>query len=104
MEENTFIYYKDVEKTLKNNNFFGFTAKRDKEKNRILYRYKNIRYPNLLVKILTMKLNPNSIPSNNIVLGIKFNDNEIEGWNDFINELKNIKKYHKKSHGNNKKN
>ena len=54
-----------------------------------------------------MRLDPSKIQSDKIVLGIKFNDIEIGGWNDFINELKFVHKYNKQknyNYGNNKKN
>ena len=107
MSKNKFIYYKAVDKILENNYFFGFTAKRNKEANRILYTYRNIRYPNVLINVLTMRLDPTKIQSEKIVLGIKFNDIEIGGWNDFINELKHVYKYNKQkiyNYGNTKKN
>ena len=107
MSKNKFIYYKAVDKILEDNYFFGFTAKRNKEANRILYTYRSVRYPNVLINVLTMRLDPSKIQSDKIVLGIKFNDIEIGGWNDFINELKFVHKYNKQknyNYGNNKKN
>jgi hypothetical protein len=104
MEKSNFIYHKSVVKILENNYFFGFTAKRSKETNRILYTYRSVRYPNVLINVLTMRLDPSKIQSDKIVLGIKFNDIEIGGWNDFINELKFVHKYNRKDYGNTKKN
>ena len=107
MNKNKFIYYKAVDKILEDNYFFGFTAKRNKEENRILYTYRSVRYPNVLINVLTMRLDPSKIQSDKIVLGIEFNDIEIGGWNDFINELKHVYKYNKQknyNYGNNKKN
>ena len=100
MSKSKFIYYKAVNKILENNYFFGFTAKRNKEANRILYTYRSIRYPNVLINVLTMRLDPSKIQSDKIVLGIKFNDIEIGGWNDFINELKHVYKYNKQKNYN----
>lgn len=104
MSKNKFIYYKAVDKILEDNYFFGFTAKRNKKTNRILYTYRSVRYPNVLINVLTMRLNPSKIQSDKIVLGIKFNDIEIGGWNDFIDELKFVYKYNRKDYGNPKKN
>lgn len=107
MSKNKSIYYKAVDKILEDNYFFGFTAKRNKETNRMLYTYRSVRYPNVLISVLTMRLDPSKIQSDKIVLGIKFNDIEIGGWNDFINELKFVHKYNKQknyNYGNNKKN
>lgn len=104
MSKSKFIYYKAVDKILENNYFFGFTAKlnkeANKEENRILYTYRSIRYPNVLINVLTMRLDPSKIQSDKIVLGIKFNDIEIGGWNDFINELKHVYKYNKQKNYN----
>lgn len=104
MSKSKFIYYKAVDKILENNYFFGFTAKRNKEANketnRILYTYRSIRYPNVLINVLTMRLDPSKIQSDKIALGIKFNDIEIGGWNDFINELKHVYKYNKQKNYN----
>lgn len=104
MSKNKFIYYKSVDKILGDNYFFGFTAKRNKKTNRIVYTYRSIRYPNAIISVLTMKLDPSNIQSDKIVLGIKFNDIEISGWNEFIKELKFMNKYNKKNYGNTKKN
>ena len=102
MEKNDFIYYKAVEKVLEDYSFHGFTAKRE-NKSRVLYTYRSVRYPNVLISVLTLKLDPNKIPSEKIVLGIKFNNFEVEGWKDFIGELKNLNKNYKTKYGNNKK-
>lgn len=104
MSKNKFIYYKAVDKILEDNYFFGFTAKRNKKTNRILYTYRSVKYPNVLISVLTMRLDPSKIQEDKIVLGIKFNDIEIGGWNDFINELKFVYKYNRKDYGNTKKN
>jgi hypothetical protein len=104
MSKNNFIYYKTVNKILEDNNFFGIIAKRNRGANRILYTFHNIRYPNVIVKVLTMRLEPNDIKSEKIVLGIKFNETEVEGWKEFINKLKDITTYKKKNHGDTKKN
>ena len=96
MNKNKFIDYEAVDKILEDNYFYGFTAKRNRKTNRILYTYRSVRYPNVLISVLTMKLDPSKIQSDKIVLGIKFNDIEIGGWNDFINELKFVYKYNKK--------
>lgn len=103
MSKSNFIYYKSVVKVLEDNTFYGITAKRNKKTNRILYTYCSIKYPKVAISVLTMKLDPSNIQSDKIVLGIKFNDKEVEGWNDFINELKTITTY-KKKNGNPKKN
>jgi hypothetical protein len=102
MSKNNFIYYKEVEKILKNNMFFGLAAKR--ENNRITYTYHSVRYPNVLIKVLTLKLDPKKILSEKIVLGIKFNDTEINGWKEFVNEMANLNKNYKTKYGNIKKN
>ena len=103
MSKNKFIYYKAVDKILENNYCVGCTAKRNKKGNRVLYTYRSVRYPNVLISVLTMRLDPSKIQSDKIVLGIKFNDIEIGGWNDFINELKFVHKYNRKDYGNIKK-
>lgn len=96
MSKNKFIYYKAVDKILRDNYFFGFTAKRNKKTNRVLYTYRSVRYPKVLISVLTMRLDPSKIQSDKIVLGIKFNDKEVEDWNGFINKLKDINTYKKK--------
>ena len=40
-----------------------------------------------------MRLDPSNVLSDKIVLGIKFGDTEVNGWNDFINKLKEITAY-----------
>ena len=104
MSKSNFIYYKSVVKVLEDNTFYGITAKRNRKTNRILYTYRSIKYPNVLISVLTMRLDPSKIQSDKIVLGIKFDDKEVEDWNGFINKLKDITTYKKKNHGNTKKN
>lgn len=104
MEKSKFIYYKSVEKILGDNSFYGFTAKRNRKTNRVLYTYRSVKYPNVLVSVLTMRLDPSKIQSDKIVLGIKFNDKEVKDWNGFVNKLKDITTYKKKNHGDTKKN
>ena len=103
MSKNKFIYYKAVDKILEDNYFYGFTAKRNRKTNRILYTYRSVKYYNVTISVLTMRLDPSKIQYDKIVLGIKFNDIEIGGWNDFINELKFVYKYNRKDYGNSKK-
>lgn len=102
MENSDFIDYNEVVKILENNWFYGFTVKR--ENNRVTYTFKSIRYPNVLISVKTLKIEPNKIPSKKIVLGIKFNNIEINGWKEFINGLKEIYKFNKKNYGAYKKN
>jgi len=102
MENSNFIDYNEVVKILEKNWFYGFTVKR--ENNRVTYTFRSIRYPNVLISVKTLKIEPNKIPSKKIVLGIKFNDIEINGWKEFIKELKEIYKFNKKNYGNTKKN
>lgn len=100
MEENNFIFFKKIEKILEDNYFFGFTAKHIKNTTKIVYTYQNIKYPKIIIKILTTKINPHK----QIVLGVKFDGKKINEWNDFINALNNIYIYNKKKYGNAKKN
>ena len=102
MENSNFIDYNEVVKILEKNWFYGFTGKR--ENNRVTYTFRSIRYPNVLISVKTLKIEPNKIPSKKIVLGIKFNDIEINGWKEFIKGLKEIYKFNKKNYGNNQKN
>ena len=89
-KNNGFIYFKGVEKILSDRGFFGFTAKRNG--GRIEYSYLSISNYTVTVKVLTTKLDPN----NKIVLGIKVNDKDLNGWNDFIHEINNAHKLHNK--------
>lgn len=88
LNPNNFILFKDVEKVIHDNDFYGFTAKRNEDRTKVLYTYHSVKWPNILISVLTMKLNPQEIPSTKIVLGIKFNDEKVETWNDFIAYLK----------------
>lgn len=86
MEKDKFIRFKAVEKILNDNSFYGLTVKRENN-GRLLYRYASIKYHNVEIKVLTLKLDPTKVKSDKIVLGIKFNENEINGWKDFINAI-----------------
>lgn len=97
MAEDNFIRYKAIKRILEDNTFFGFTCKRDKEKNRILYKFRSVRYPNVLITVLTLQLNPKQSPSDKIVLDIKFNKTTINGWKEFIKHIKKIYKFDRKA-------
>ena len=96
MAEDNFIRYKAIKRILEDNTFFGFTCKRDKEKNRVLYNFRSVRYPNILITVLTLKLKPKQVPSDKIVLDIKFNETTINGWKEFIKHIKEIYKFDRK--------
>ena len=96
MSKNKFIQHEAVENILESKTFFGYVAKRNKKANRILYTYRSVKYYNVTISVLTMRLGPTDVLSDKIVLGIKFGDTEVNGWNDFINELKTITTYKKK--------
>ncbi len=94
MKQNNLIDFEAVKKILEENRFFGFTAKRND--GRIEYSFINISYFTITFKILTTKLDPNNVKSKKIVLGVKMNEKELNGWNDFVTTLKNIYHIHKK--------
>ena len=83
------IHFDAVSKVLERNKFFGFTAKR--ENGRIEYTYISVPYHHVTFKVLTTRLN-----SKKIVLGIKVNDQELQGWNDFMEAVKNVYKLNNK--------
>jgi hypothetical protein len=93
MSKNKFIQLEAVENILESKSFFGYVAKRNKKANRILYTYRSAKYYNVTISVLTMRLDPTNVLSDKIVLGIKFDDTEINGWNGFINKLKEITAY-----------
>jgi len=95
MTKENFIKYNHIHKMLNDNGFFGLNAKRINN-GRITYSFKNIRWNNFLVNVETLKLNPQEITSEKIVLGIKVNDKQLDTLKDFIKFLKfppSIKKY-----------
>ena len=85
-----FIHFDAVRKVLERNKFFGFTAKR--ENGRIEYTYISVPYHHVTFKVLTTRLNSKDILSKKIVLGIKVNGQELQGWNDFMETVKNVYK------------
>ena len=93
MSKNKFIQLEAVENILESKSFFGYVAKRNKKANRILYTYRSVKYYNVTISVLTMRLDPSNVLSDKIVLGIKFGDTEINGWNEFISKLKEITAY-----------
>jgi transposase len=89
------ITLKEVQEELEKNNFFGFTAKRDKEhKNRIEYTFTSIKWNKDSYAIKVLKLGELG-KSEKIVIGITYNGNEINGWEDLINSFKQLGKKHK---------
>lgn len=97
-----FISFDAVKTILEKNKFFGFTAKRDN--GRIEYTYLSVPYHYVTFKVLTTRLKQNDIISKKIVLGIKVNDKELKGWNEFIDSVTNAYKIHNKvKYGNLKK-
>ena len=95
MDKEKFIYYKDVEKLLDRNDFLKSSCRRGKN-GRLTYTYRSIKYYSLVFSIAITKLDPQDIKSDKVVLGIKLNEKELNGWNDFIDALKNLKKLHNK--------
>ena len=91
MSKKGFIRFDAVEKVLKDNDFFGYTAKRDN--GRITYTYRNIHYYLVNITVVTTRLNKEDMLSKKIVLGISINGKELEGWNDFIHSMKNVYKF-----------
>lgn len=88
------IHFDAVRKVLERNKFFGFTAKR--ENGRIEYTYISVPYHHVTFNVLTTRLNSKDIVSKKIVLGIKINDQELQGWNDFMEAVNNVYKLHNK--------
>jgi hypothetical protein len=105
-KNNGFIYFDLVQRVLEKNKFFGFTAKRDK--GRIEYTYLSVPCHHLTFKVLTTRLHQKDITSKKIVLGIKLNDKELEGWNEFMDAIANANKLqvkiNKEKYGNSKEN
>ena len=92
MKEKKFIPFKVAEQVLAEKTFYGFTAKR-KQNSRIIYRFKSVKWPYIMVRILTFKLDADDIQSERIILGVKINEKEMTGWKEFMTELTELTKY-----------
>ena len=92
MENNRFTEYNKVKEVLESNGFFGFTCKRGD--GRLTYTYRSIHYHCVTVSVVVAKLQPGNINSRKIVLNINVNGKNINGWNDFIQSMKNKWKLH----------
>ena len=92
MGNNRFTEYDKVKEVLESNGFFGATCKRDN--GRLTYTYRSIQFHCVTVSVVVAKLQPNEIKSEKIVLNININGKNMDGWDDFIQSMKNKRKLH----------
>ena len=94
MEDSGFIKYDTVREILENSDFFGFTAKREDNGRRIVYRFKSVKWYRTDIAVTVLKLEPDKPLSEKIVIGIKFNGEDVEGIGDFRKRIKELGNSH----------
>ena len=94
MEDSGFIKYDTVREILEDSDFFGFTAKREDNGRRITYRFKSVKWYRTDIIVTVLKLEPDKPLSEKIVIGIKFNGEDVEGIGDFRKRIKELGKSH----------
>ena len=91
MGKEQFVDFNRVRKVLEDNGFFGFTCKRGD--GRLTYSYRSISYHCVLITVVVAKLQPKDLNSRKIVLTIKINGKNLEGWEDFKRKIREVWKY-----------
>lgn len=92
MEESGLVKYNAVLEILEDASFFGFTAHREDNGRRIVHTFKSIKWYRTDIEVTTLKLEPDKFGSEQIVLKIKINGDEIEGIGDFRNRIRTLGK------------
>ena len=91
MDATGFIKYTDIVKTLEDNAYSGFTAKRV-SKNRIRRTFISYKWYTIEITVETLKLE-----GENIVIKIEFNGEEVNGVEDFRKRLEEISRVHREN-------
>ena len=89
MDTTGFIKYTDILKTLEDNAYRGFTAKRV-SKNRIRRTFISYKWYTIEIAVETLKLE-----GENIVIKIEFNGEEVNGVEDFKGRIARISGIHR---------
>lgn len=94
MKQEKFILYKDIEKILEGNSFYGFTA-RKVDKYNIIYKFISTVWSNVTITVETLKIGEERIDKNKIVLGMVVNKKRMNTMKDFLEAMKNLYKIQK---------
>ena len=94
MEDSGFIKYDTVKEILEDASFFGFTASREDGGRRITYHFKSVKWYRTNISVTVLKLEPGKPLSEKIVIGIKFNGEDVEGIGDFRKRVEELGKSH----------
>jgi hypothetical protein len=84
--EQELIKYKDAEKVLNDNNFFASKVS-GKRGIRLTHTFWSISWYAVEYKVITIKVNGTWV-----VISITMNNKELEGWDEFISSIKDIRK------------
>ena len=90
MSKPEFVKYDDVVKLLAENDYYGLTVKRlDNQRRRLKHTFGSIRWYTIDIEVETLK-----VDGDNIVIGIKFDGEEINGIDSFKRRIGEIGKAH----------
>jgi hypothetical protein len=87
--------FKKIDSILRDNGFFGSTIKRE-ENERLIYKYRSIRYYSIEVSVIVARVDKNTFGYDKMVLSISFNDRDINEYKDFITAMKGLHVLHNK--------
>ena len=90
MDKTTFVKYDEVVKVLQENDYYGLLVKRlDKQRRRMVHTFASIKWYTIDIEVETLKLD-----GENIVIGIKFDGEEVNGIDNFKRRIAGISRTH----------
>jgi len=90
MDKSAFVKYEDMVKLLEENSYYGLTVKRvDNKHRRFIRKFASIKWYTIDIEVETLK-----IDGDNIIIGTKFNGEEINGFDNFRRKLACIGREH----------
>ena len=90
MDKTEFVKYDDVVKILNENDYYGLIVKRlDKQRRRMIHTFSSIKWYTIDIEVESLKLD-----GEKIVIGIKFDGEEINGIDNFKRRIKGVSGAH----------
>ena len=92
MEDTGFIKFNAIKEILEEASFYGHTAKKEDGGRKITYSFLSVKWNKTIIKVSTLKLEPDNVNSIKIVINIKVNERDIEDTQALRRKLENLGK------------
>ena len=96
MEETGFVKYDTVKSILEDAGFYGFTVHVEEHGRKHTTTFLSVKWNKTVIKVTTLKLEPNKLGSPKIVINIDFNGRNVEGIGDFKKAIGDLGKSHER--------